>query len=167
MMMSLMSQPTPKISRIIGIDPGTARVGWGIVDFDTETGSKQAIAYGCIETHKDTEPAQRLVEIKQGLDELLAEFQPQNAAVEKLFFAKNQTTAMKVSEARGVILLSLAENKVAYTEYTPKQVKMNLVGFGHADKKQIQFMVQQILELDEVPKPDDAADGLALALCAE
>ena len=162
-----MSLPTPKTSRILGIDPGTARVGWGVVDFDNETGQKQAIAYGCIETHKDTKTAQRLFEIKKELQEIISEFKPQKASVEKLFFAKNQTTAMKVSEARGVILLALVENNIDYEEFTPKQVKMNLVGYGHADKKQIQFMVQQILELEETPKPDDAADGLALALCAE
>ena len=167
MMMSLMSLPTPKTSRVLGIDPGTARVGWGIVDFDNETGDKVAVAYGCIETHKDTATAGRLLEIKTELQQIIEEFKPSTASVEKLFFTNNQTTAMKVSEARGVILLTLVENNIEYTEFTPKQVKMNLVGYGHADKKQIQFMVQQILELDAIPKPDDAADGLALALCAE
>ena len=165
--MSQMSQPTPKIYRVIGIDPGTARVGWGIVDFDKDSNKKTAIAYGCIETDKKTDAAKRLAEIHKELNEILEEFLPQFASVEKLFFARNQTTAMSVSEARGVIILTLNEKNIDYKEYTPKQVKMTLTGFGHADKKQIQYMVQQILELNIIPKPDDAADGLALALCAE
>lgn len=148
--------------RVIGLDPGTARLGWGVID--VTDGAEQAVAYGCIETAKTLEAAGRLLRIHLELRELLAELKPDAAVVEKLFFAKNQTTAMAVAEARGVLLLALGERELPYAEVAPRQVKLSLTGDGTADKKQMQLMVTRLLGLDEIPRPDDAADGLALAL---
>lgn len=162
-----MSTPTPPVSkkplRILGVDPGTARVGWGVIE--VLAAGEKGVAYGCIETAKEKSPELRLQQIYEEFISLLREFKPDRVVIERLFFTKNQKTAMSVSEARGVILLAIAAEKLPYLEKTPRQVKMQLTGFGAAEKKQIQFMVKQVLNLDEIPKPDDAADGLALALC--
>lgn len=153
----------PVFKRIIGIDPGTARIGWGIIDYD---GSHEtALVYGCIETAAGTDPAARLQQLRTELLEILKEWKPTHAVIERLFFAKNQTTAMAVSEARGVILISLADQAIPCIERTPMQVKQSITGNGKATKKDIQQMVQRHLHLEKLPKPDDAADGLALALC--
>lgn len=151
--------------RIIGIDPGTARLGWGVIEVAASTGfTPRAVAYGCIETKKGDEPHRRLQQIRRELKELLREFAPDRAVVERLFFATNQKTAMSTAEARGIVLAELAEANIPYWEQTPLQLKVAICGNGQADKKQVQFMVKELLQLDALPRPDDAADGLALAL---
>ena len=148
--------------RVIGLDPGTARLGWGVID--VVDNQETAVAYGCIETSKDDRPGARLHLIAEELAEIIDEFKPELAAVEELFFSKNQTTAMAVAGARGVITLTLHRAGVRSVKVGPSQVKLSLTGDGKADKKQMQQMVARLLKLDQVPKPDDAADGLALAL---
>lgn len=153
----------PSSKRIIGIDPGTARVGWGIIDYNGST--ETALVYGCIETTTGTDSEKRLQQIRNELVDILQEWKPTNAVIERLFFTKNHKTAMAVSESRGVILLTLADHAIPFIERTPLQVKQSIAGNGNADKKDIQRMVTQLLKLDKIPQPDDAADGLALALC--
>lgn len=148
--------------RVIGLDPGTARLGWGVIEIvDHEP---VAIAYGCVETPKEDAHAARLDQIFRELGDILTEFKPDLAAVEELFFTKNQTTGMAVAEARGVITLALQRAGVAAIKIGPRQVKQSLTGHGGADKKQMQQMITRLLCLPDIPKPDDAADGLALAL---
>jgi crossover junction endodeoxyribonuclease RuvC len=148
--------------KILGIDPGTATTGFGLIE---KTGQKlKFLDAGVISTHKDLPMGERLVMLHQDLRELIAEFQPDEAAVELLFFARNVTTAMTVGQARGVIMLALAEAKIPTGEYTPMQVKQAVTNYGRADKAQIQEMVKTLLKLDVIPKPDDAADGLAIAI---
>ncbi len=148
---------------VLGIDPGTARLGYGVLRKD---GSKLThLAHGCLETPKSMPQAERLSTLHQALTELLAKHEPDMAGVEKLFFHKNVTNALTVSEARGVSLLALREASVTISEYTPKQVKLAATGYGSADKKQVQDMVKRLLRLKEIPRPDDAADALAIAYC--
>jgi len=149
--------------RILGIDPGTAIVGWAVLE-KTNTGNA-VIAYGDITTPKEDTLEQRLVDINKDLTELIEKYQPEHAAVEDLFFFKNQKTAMAVAHARGVILLTLAKKRVMVHSYTPLQVKQALTGYGRAEKKQIQEMIKNVLALEEVPQPDDVADALAVAYC--
>jgi crossover junction endodeoxyribonuclease RuvC len=152
--------------KILGIDPGLARVGFGLIEQDTQQ-RYHAKDWGVITTSPDESESQRLWSIYTALGSLLLEFKPDIAAVEKLFFFKNAKTVMPVCQARGVIILSLHSAGVSYTEYTPLQVKMNITGYGRSSKEDVQTMVQQIFSLDKVPKPDDAADALAIALsCA-
>lgn len=149
--------------RVLGIDPGTATVGWAILD---EVGGKvSAVAYGHISTSPENTTAERLFEVANDIGGIIETYMPQEAAVEDLFFFKNLKTVMKVSQARGSILLTLHEKCVNIFEYTPLQVKQAITGYGRAEKKQIQIMVQKILELRSIPKPDDAADAIAIALC--
>lgn len=149
--------------RILGLDPGTATVGYGIID-DAD-GQATVVSYGAIITRpNDGDAAHRLQIVFEQLNELLLEFRPDAAAVEKLFFGKNITTAINVGQARGVLLLALANAGVPISEYSPPEIKEAVSGYGNASKQQVQFMVQNILDLDEIPKPDDAADGLAVAL---
>ena len=149
--------------RILGIDPGTATVGYGLID--EIDGQLTVISYGAIITKpQDGDTARRLQIIYQELDELITSFEPDVAAVEELFFGRNTTTAIKVGQARGVILLALANAGLPVAEYSPPKIKESVSGYGNASKQQVQFMVQSILNLEEVPKPDDAADGLAVAL---
>jgi crossover junction endodeoxyribonuclease RuvC len=149
--------------RILGIDPGTATVGYGLID--EIDGQLTVISYGAIITKpQDGDTARRLQIIYQGLNELIASFEPDMAAVEELFFGRNTTTAIKVGQARGVILLALANAGLPVAEYSPPKIKESVSGYGNASKQQVQFMVQSILNLEEMPKPDDAADGLAVAL---
>lgn len=149
--------------RTLGIDPGTATTGWGVVD---EINKKPVLVeYGVIKTSKHDPMSERLNVISHELKLLFDKFKPDSVAVEKLFFSSNVTTAIKVGEARGVILLTAGTNGITPFEYTPLQVKMALTGYGLADKKQIQYMVKNILGLKEVPKPDDAADAIAIAVC--
>jgi crossover junction endodeoxyribonuclease RuvC len=148
---------------VIGIDPGTARTGYGLVR-ETE-GGLAAVAYGVIETAAGAPPYQRLQTIYRDLRDLLAEHRPISGAVEKLFFARNVTTALAVGQARGVALLALADAGVGIAEYTPLEVKQAVAGYGRADKQQMQAMVRMLLGLDEIPRPDDAADALAVAIC--
>ncbi|MEJ7839590.1 MAG: crossover junction endodeoxyribonuclease RuvC [Thermomicrobiales bacterium] len=146
----------------LGIDPGTATLGYGVIAGDTEP---VAIDYGVIETSPDAAMAVRLRDIHAGVCELIERFHPTVVAVEQLFFARNVTTALTVGQARGVILLAAAQHDIVVTEYTPMQVKQAVVGYGAADKHQMQEMVRIILSLRSLPKPDDAADALAIALC--
>jgi crossover junction endodeoxyribonuclease RuvC len=148
---------------VIGIDPGIARVGYGVIR--KENGVVSTIAYGCIQTDKDTPTSKRLLEIYTDLDQIFTKYQPDSVAMEKLFFTKNITSAMSVSEVRGVIRLLSEQRKIPVTEYTPNQVKQAITGSGKADKRQMQEMIQRLLGLAELPRPDDAADGLSIALC--
>ncbi|MFH1584753.1 MAG: crossover junction endodeoxyribonuclease RuvC [Patescibacteria group bacterium] len=147
---------------VLGIDPGTAITGYGVVRH-TESGL-ECIEYGCIRTPKEEAHPARLLLLEKGLLRLLKAHAPDLVAVERLFFFRNLTTAMPVSEARGVILLSCARKRLPVCELTPLQVKMTIGGYGRADKKQVQRMVQEILKLPSLPKPDDAADGLGIAI---
>ncbi|MFN2187328.1 MAG: crossover junction endodeoxyribonuclease RuvC [Candidatus Promineifilaceae bacterium] len=149
--------------RILGIDPGTARVGYGVIE--EKDGQVVMVGCGVIKTApSDGTTAQRLQIIYKALNELLQEYQPESAAVEKLFFGRNITTAIKVGQARGVLLLALANAGLPVAEYSPPKIKEAVSGYGNATKQQVQFMVQSMLNLDELPRPDDAADGLAVAL---
>lgn len=149
---------------ILGIDPGTARTGYGLIEED-QHGGLNAVTYGVITTAAGLPAEQRLIEIYQGINKLLLLHRPQKAAVEKLFFHTNVTTAMAVGQARGVVVLALALAGIQVVEFTPMQVKQAITGYGSADKKQIQQMVQMILQLESIPTPDDAADALAIAIC--
>jgi crossover junction endodeoxyribonuclease RuvC len=149
--------------KILGIDPGTATVGFGVVEKRGD--SWRSVAYGCILTSKEKELAQRLGEIAKDLSLIVEKYSPGVLAVEKLFFCKNVKTALDVGHARGVILEKGQENSLEIFEYTPLQIKQALTGYGRADKRQVQQMVARILKLKEIPKPDDAADALAVALC--
>lgn len=147
---------------LLGIDPGTANTGFGLVKHE---GAKTIhLAHGVIKTEPSQNRAQRLLEIADDLEKIISKYKPGHCNVEKLFFQNNITTAMAVAESRGVILMMLARHGIDYTEITPLQLKKNLCGDGKADKKQIQKMVQISLGLKTAPKPDDAADALALAL---
>ncbi len=148
----------------IGIDPGTATTGYGLIR-ERQDGSLEVIDYGVILTPAKTPMPERLLQLNDSLAELLALHQPQSGAVEKLFFQSNVRTALSVGQARGVALLALAQAKVQVAEYTPMEVKQAVVGYGGADKQQVQHMVRALLDLPEIPRPDDAADALAVAIC--
>lgn len=148
--------------KVLGIDPGTGRVGWGLVSH--EKGTDSLIECGCFETKVRSELPERLEKIHQFLTKLIADNHPDVLAVESLFFATNVTTAFDVGAARGVILLAGQEANLPIFQYTPLQVKSSLTGYGKAEKAQIQFMVTRILHLKTIPKPDDAADAVAIAL---
>jgi len=149
--------------RTIGIDPGTAIMGWGVVD---EAGGVLSLAaYGALTTPAGMEASERLVLLYDGLQALLREHKPEASAVEELFFGKNVNTAITVGQARGVALLALAQAGVPIHEYKPLAVKQAVAGYGGADKKQMQEMVRLTLRLDKIPRPDDAADALAIAIC--
>ena len=149
--------------RILGIDPGYAIVGYGVVEGGG--GAYRPVEYGAITTQAGEDFPARLREIYEGMVELLALHRPQAAAVEKLYFTNNKTTGIGVAEARGVILLALSQAGVPLYEYTPMQVKQAVTGYGRALKPQVQEMTRRLLKLKAVPKPDDTADALALALC--
>lgn len=149
--------------RIIGIDPGTATVGWGVIE--VRGGKTAAVAFGHISTSKDLAPEKRLAEIGSDLTAIVNQYRPDEAAVEELFFFKNQKTIISVAQARGVILLTLENLCVSISGYTPLQVKQALTNYGRADKGQVQLMVQALLKLPAIPQPDDTADALAIALC--
>lgn len=149
---------------ILGIDPGTGRVGYGVVR--KEGGRIVHVTHGCLETPPHTPQHERLLRIHAGLSALIASHRPDLLGVERLFFEKNAKTAMAVSEARGVILLTAAEHGVRLAEHTPMQIKQAVTGHGGADKRQVQEMVRTLMRLDAVPKPDDAADAVAIAYCA-
>lgn len=150
-------------TRVLGIDPGTARVGFGVV----ERSAKGAIhvASGCITTPAKTDPAERLATIFTQTQQLIKTYQPQLFGIEDLFYFKNQKTIIQVGQARGVLLLAAALAKVPIHSYTPLQIKQAVTGYGQADKNQVQKMVQKLLGLESIPQPDDAADGLAVAIC--
>jgi len=146
--------------RILGIDPGLAITGYAVVDYSK--GDFGVVDFGVIRTEKGLAVAERVAEIYDGMTELIGTYQPQRAAVESLFFYNNQKTAIDVGQARGVVILACQKNNVAITEFTPKQVKQLVVGYGVADKQQVQYMIKNIFSLPEAPQPDDAADALGL-----
>ncbi len=150
--------------RIIGIDPGFATLGWAVIDFEGRS-IKKVVEYGVIETSKELDLSTRLAEIYSDLSEILEEFKPDVSGVEFLIFCNNAKTAIKVGEARGVILLALKNYNVDMYEFSPLQVKNSISGYGQADKKQVQENVKRMCNLEEIPKPDDAADAIALAIC--
>ena len=149
--------------RILGIDPGYATLGWGIIE--QKASSFYPIAYGAILTESGELMEKRLQIIYNTLCDIIDEYKPEGMSVEELFFNTNSKTAILVSQARGVIILAAAEKNIPFYEYTPLQIKQALVGYGRADKNQVQQMVKRILSLDTIPKPDDTADALAAAVC--
>ena len=149
---------------VIGIDPGTAITGYGIVE-EEQDGSLTSLAYGVIETPASAEMPARLLILYQKLTDILLLHRPQSGAVEKLFFQRNVRTALSVGQARGVAILALQANRIPSSEYSPLEVKQAVTGYGGADKHQVQVMVQALLGLPEIPQPDDAADALAVAIC--
>ena len=149
--------------RILGIDPGLAIVGWGIVDY--EKSKFRTVAYGAIRTPAGICTEERLNLIFDGIESLLAQYKPDAMAIEELFFNTNITTGIRVAEARGVLLLAARRAALEIQEYTPLQVKQAVVGYGRAEKKQVMTMVTMLLGLKETPKPDDTADALAIAIC--
>jgi crossover junction endodeoxyribonuclease RuvC len=148
--------------RTLGIDPGTARLGYGVVEGDDPAA---AIEFGVVETPAGAPMAERLLHLHAEVDAIIREYRPAVMVVEKLFFSRNVTNAMTVGQARGVAMLAAAQSGIAVVEYTPAEVKQAVAGYGNASKSQIQEMVRIILNLDELPRPDDAADALAVAIC--
>lgn len=149
--------------RVLGIDPGLAIVGWGVLE--KEKGLVKTIDYGQITTLPENSISERLNFIAQDLNELISEFQPDEVAVEELFYFKNKKTIISVAQARGVILYVCKSQNLVLGEYTPLQIKQALTGYGKADKKQMQQMIKNVLKLKEIPQPDDVADALAVGLC--
>lgn len=149
--------------RILGIDPGVAIVGFGVVDYDK--GQAKMVQYGAINTQAGLPLATRLVQIESDLQQLIQHFQPDEISIEELFFSKNITTGIAVAHARGVILCTAEKLGIPIYEYTPMQVKQAVVGYGLAEKHQVMDMVRRLLKLKSIPRPDDAADALAIALC--
>lgn len=152
------------MQRVLGIDPGTATTGYGVVE-EMETGDLRALTYGTVTTPSDQPMAERLQVIHRELTEVAHEWEPDVAAVEEVFFSVNVRTAMSVGQARGVAMLAMADAGLAVSEYSPSAVKQALTGYGQADKRQMQEMVRMLLGLSEIPRPDDAADALAVAVC--
>jgi crossover junction endodeoxyribonuclease RuvC len=152
--------------RIIGIDPGLATTGWSVVEFDNDS-KPHVLDYGCITTKKGLTVSERLCEIYQDVLELVKEYKPEYAGMETLLFYNNQKTAISVGEARGVVLLALEQSNLPLSEMTPLQVKSTVTGYGKADKKQVQEAVKMLCSMDELPKPDDAADAIAIAIATE
>ncbi len=148
----------------LGIDPGTATTGVGLVRLEPD-GGLVAVHYGVILTPKDASASARLEMLYRDLRSLLKKYNPETCAVEKLFFQRNVSTAIAVGQARGVALLALQQAGLEVFEYTPNEVKQAVAGYGSADKRQVQDMVRVLLALREIPKPDDAADALAIAIC--
>ncbi len=149
--------------RVLGIDPGTALTGYAVIA--EEQGDRQLVTIGVIDTPSRLSLAERLQHIYAGLRGVIAEHKPDAAAVEQLFFSRNTRTAMTVGEARGVVLLALADAGLHIAEYTPMQIKQAVTGYGSADKHQVQEMVRLLLALPAIPRPDDAADAAAVAIC--
>ncbi len=149
--------------RVLGIDPGTAIVGWGIVEGEGQ--ELALVEYGTIRTPANTPLVERISHIYEELNAILERFRPDGVGIEQLFFAKNVTTALPVAHARGVMLLAVHQRGVPLAEFTPMEIKQAVTGYGGADKHQMQQMVRLLLGLDEAPRPDDAADAVAVALC--
>jgi crossover junction endodeoxyribonuclease RuvC len=148
---------------ILGIDPGTARTGYGVI---RTVGKKTSfLDHGCVETPAENSYPARLLQTHTEISKLLKRYQPHYVAIERLFFFRNMKTVMTVSQSRGVVLLACESYKIPIFEYTPLEIKQTLSGYGRANKKQIQERVKNLLNLQEIPKPDDAADGLAAAIC--
>lgn len=149
--------------RILGIDPGYATIGYGIIEYDNFR--FKTVAYGAITTSPDKLFSDRLCDIYSDMQTLINNYKPDCLSIEKLYFNTNTTTAIDVAQARGVILLSARKSNVDIYEYTPLQVKQSITGYGRAEKHQVMEMVKTLLQLNSVPKPDDTADALALAIC--
>lgn len=149
--------------RVLGLDPGTATTGWAILE--ETAGQMMPIAYGHLNTPKTDSEEKRLHEINCDLNCLIEKYQPTEAAIEKLFFFKNEKTVISVGQARGALLLTLEQKGVKVFGYTPLQVKQSVTGYGKADKQQVQLMAKNILKLKTIPKPDDVADAIAIAIC--
>jgi crossover junction endodeoxyribonuclease RuvC len=154
---------------ILGIDPGTATTGYGIIKVKKQRAKiKSGLEYlgcGIVKTDPVLSPGERLKKLNNELNKLLKKYQPSVLAVENVYFFKNFKTALPVSQAKGVIMLAAAKKKIPIFEVTPLQMKLAVTGYGKAEKKQVQKMIQEILKLDELPKPDDAADALGVAVC--
>lgn len=148
---------------IVGIDPGTATTGYGLVR-ETDNGI-EVVDFGVVVTPAGERPEIRLFQLYEALTKLMLLHRPQSGAVERLFFQRNVSTAIAVGQARGVAMLVMAQNSVPVAEYTPLEVKQAVTGYGKADKNQVQQMVKALLELEDIPRPDDAADALAIAIC--
>jgi crossover junction endodeoxyribonuclease RuvC len=149
---------------VIGIDPGIARLGYGVIA--VEKGGNRPVCYGCLETSgKDLSHPARLLAVYTGVEALLEKYEPACLSLEKLFFTKNISSAMSVAEVRGIVLLAAEQRGIPVAEYTPNQVKQAITGSGRADKRQVQEMIRRLLRLDGIPRPDDAADALSIALC--
>ncbi len=149
--------------RILGIDPGYAIMGYGVLDYN---GNRfKTVGYGSVETEAGLPMPERLKLLYDGLTEIIQKYEPDEVSIEELFFNRNVTTAIGVGEARGVAMLACVEGGLVVSEYTPMQIKQALVGYGKAEKVQVQMMVKTILNLPEVPKPDDTADAVAAAIC--
>lgn len=151
--------------RILGIDPGTALCGWGIIEKEKRSGHLRLAGCGCVVTKKGLPLEDRLFKIYHELLKVIKKYKPEVLVCEEIFFFKNLKTAISVAQARGVILLAARSAKIGVAEYTPLQVKQAITGFGRAEKPQMQKMVQTILRLQEIPKSDDMADALAIAIC--
>ena len=149
--------------RILGIDPGIAIVGFGLIESDRS--GQRMLQYGAITTPKELPLAERLVQIGDDMEQLIAQLKPDAIAVEELFFTNNITTGIAVAHGRGIVLYTAQRSGVPLYEYTPMQVKMAVTGYGKAEKRQVMDMTKRLLNLKAVPKPDDAADALAIALC--
>ena len=149
--------------RVLGIDPGTATLGWGVIEHDRS--QVRLVEFGALITPPDLGDQVRLKMLYDGLLNLCVRFNPDAAAVEKLYFGQNSRTAMVVGQARGIVLLVLAQKNLPYVEMSPAEVKQAVAGYGRADKRQVQLMVQRLLGLKDYPRPDDAADALAIAIC--
>ncbi len=148
---------------VLGVDPGFGRLGYGILEV---SGSRlEHLTHGVIETEKGMPLPERLLSINEGFEKILKEFEPDIGVVEKIYFVKSVTTALEVAHARGVVLLSFAKFGVPVVECSPQEVKISVTGYGRASKRQVQEMIRRILKLDSIPKPDDAADALAIAIC--
>ncbi len=148
---------------ILGIDPGLANTGYAIIEFEKK--EIESIAYGCIETSSEEKKEKRILKIHQALSKIIKKYNPDKIAVEQLFFAKNVSSALIVGQALGITCLCAAEKNIPLYEYTPLQIKQAITGYGKADKEQVQKMLKCILKLKKIPKPDHAADALAVAFC--
>lgn len=149
--------------RVLGIDPGTATTGWAIIEMKGNLPSP--LGFGFISTSKDKTEEERLLEISKDLKAIIEKYKPQEAAIEKIFFFKNQKTVIEVAQSRGAILLTLRQKNVKVSSYTPLQVKQAITGYGRAEKRQMQDMTKNILRLKCLPRPDDVADAIAIAIC--
>lgn len=148
---------------ILGLDPGLAIVGWGVIDYTAN--HFKTVAYGSVQTPAGMPTEKRLLTIYREISSIMDRYKPQEMAVEELFFTNNITTGIRVAEARGILLMAGEERGIPMTEYTPPQVKQAVVGYGRAEKKQVIDMVTRLLHLSAPPKPDDTADALAIAIC--
>ncbi len=152
--------------RILGIDPGTGTTGWGIIDKDPKSrNGYKLVDYGTIQTSAGLDTPVRLKDLYDQLDGIIKKYKPDEVGIEDLFFFKNQKTVIKVGQARGVAILTVVNNNLPVFDYTPLQVKQSITGYGRAEKNQVQHMVKLVLGLKTIPKPDDAADALAVAIC--